>query len=196
MDSNLPFACLGLIHNKSQAKFSASRTNIIGNSNTVQVEFLIFSTKLYKEQVNLLSFHKMDFSLAVISDEEFVIKILVVDDQECMRKVISHILKQLGFEHISVAADGKIAFNMLRNGCFNFVISDWNMPNMSGIQLLKLIRKTDELKTLPVLLITAENEKSQVMEAAKAGVNSFIAKPFSAAQLEKKIDIIFPDRMT
>jgi len=137
----------------------------------------------------------MDFSLAVNCSEEFIIKILVVDDQETMRKVISHILKQLGFNHISVAEDGKKAYQMLKKGSFNFVISDWNMPNMSGIQLLKLIRNTDSLKTLPVLLVTAENEKSQVMEAAKAGVNSFIAKPFSAAELEKKIAIIFPERV-
>ena len=137
----------------------------------------------------------MDFSLAGNSNEEFVIKILVVDDQECMRKVISHILKQLGFDNIYVAADGRIAYQMLKKSNFNFVISDWNMPNMSGIQLLKLVRKTDSLKTLPVLLVTAENEKSQVMEAAKAGVNSFITKPFSAAELEKKIALIFPERV-
>ena len=135
----------------------------------------------------------MDFSLAVNCSEEFVIKFLVVDDQETIRKVISHILKQLGFDRISVAEDGKIGYQMLKKGSFNFVISDWNMPNMSGIQLLKLIRKSDSLKTLPILLVTAKNEKSQVMEAAKTGVISFIAKPFSAAELEKKIALIFPE---
>ncbi len=120
----------------------------------------------------------------------------MVDDQVTMRKVITHILKQLGFENIHVAEDGKIAFKMLLKGDFDFVISDWNMPNMTGIELLNLIRKTDDLKSLPVLLITAENQKSQVMEAVKAGVNSFIAKPFSAAELEKKIAIIFPNKST
>jgi len=121
-----------------------------------------------------------------------VMKILVVDDQETMRKVISHILQQLGYSNITTAEDGKDAFRKLAAGNFDFVVSDWNMPNMSGIQLLKAIRKTDTIKDTPVLLITAENEKSQVMEAARAGVNSFIAKPFSPAELEKKIMLIFP----
>ena len=133
----------------------------------------------------------MDFSLKVY--EEYIIKILVVDDQETMRKVISHILSQLGFTNITVAVDGKDAFRKLINGSYDFVISDWNMPNISGIQLLKRVRNTPEIKDLPFLLITAENEKSQVMEAAKAGVNSFIAKPFSPAELEKKIALIFPN---
>jgi len=110
-----------------------------------------------------------------------------------MRKVISHILKQLGFDDISLAEDGRDAFRKILNGSFDFVVSDWNMPNISGIQLLKRVRKTPEISELPFLLITAENEKSQVMEAAKAGVNSFIAKPFSAAELEKKIALIFPN---
>jgi len=123
-------------------------------------------------------------------------KILVVDDQVTMRKVISHILQELGYKDIKVAEDGVLAFKMLVNGCFDFVISDWNMPNMTGIQLLKAIRETEEIKDLPVLLVTAENEKKQVMEAARAGVNSFIAKPFSGAELEKKIKIIFPHLKT
>ena len=115
----------------------------------------------------------------------------MVDDQESMRIVISHILKGLGYKNVTVADDGTQAYRKLINGNFDFVISDWNMPNMTGIQLLKAIRKSDELKTLPVLLITAENQKHQVMEAAKAGVNSFICKPFSGAELEKKIALIF-----
>jgi two-component system chemotaxis response regulator CheY len=121
-----------------------------------------------------------------------VIKILVVDDQETMRKVISHILSQLGFTNVKTAVDGRVAFRMLVQGDFDFVISDWNMPNMTGIQLLKAIRLTEKIKKMPVLLVTAENEKKQVMEAVKAGVNSFICKPFSAAELQKKIGIIFP----
>ena len=111
----------------------------------------------------------MDFSLAVNCSEEFVIKILVVDDQETIKKVISHILKQLGFDRISVAEDGKIGYQMLKKGSFNFVISDWNMPNMSGIQLLKLIRKTDSLKTLPILLVTAKMKKAKLWKLQKLG---------------------------
>jgi len=109
-----------------------------------------------------------------------------------MRKVIPHILKDLGFDDISVAEDGKKAYKMLMEKSFDFVISDWNMPRMTGIQLLKAIRKTDQIKNIPVLLVTAEHEKSQIMEAARAGVNSFIVKPFSPAELQKKISIIFP----
>jgi two-component system chemotaxis response regulator CheY len=121
------------------------------------------------------------------------LKILVVDDQETMRRVISQILKSLGFSDISLAADGRIAFRMLRMKPYDFVISDWNMPNMTGIQLLKAIRNNESLKDLPVLLVTAENEKSQVIEAAKYKVNSFIAKPFSPVELAKKIKVIFPE---
>jgi len=120
-------------------------------------------------------------------------KILVVDDQITMRKVISHILQELGYTNITTAEDGKKAFRILMNSDFDFVVSDWNMPNMTGIQLLKAIRQTAQIKDLPVLLITAENQKSQVMEAARSGVNSFICKPFSGAELEKKIAIIFPE---
>ena len=112
-----------------------------------------------------------------------------------MRKVISQILKSLGYSDISVAEDGRVAFRMLRMKPYDFVISDWNMPNMTGIQLLKAIRHNEKLKDTPVLLVTAENEKSQVMEAAKLKVNSFIAKPFSPAELLKKINLIFPEKV-
>ncbi len=110
-----------------------------------------------------------------------------------MRDVISHILKQLGFRNVFTAEDGVIAYRMLKTGNFDFVVSDWNMPNMTGLQLLKAIRQNDSLKELPVLLVTAENQRKQILAAAKSGVNSFIVKPFSAAELEKKISLIFPD---
>lgn len=110
-----------------------------------------------------------------------------------MRDVISHILKQLGFRNVFTASDGVIAYRMIKDSNFDFVISDWNMPNMTGIQLLKAIRQNEEVKSLPVLLVTSENQKKQIMEAAKSGVNSFIVKPFSAAELENKIKIIFPN---
>jgi len=113
-----------------------------------------------------------------------------------MRQVISQILKSLGYEDITVAEDGRVAFRMLRMKEYDFVISDWNMPNMTGIQLLKAIRNNEKVKELPVLLVTAENQKKQVVEAAKYGVNSFIAKPFSAAELAKKIKLIFPNELS
>lgn len=109
-----------------------------------------------------------------------------------MRKVISHILTKLGFDNIKVAEDGRQAYRMVVKGDFDFVISDWNMPNMTGIQLLKALRKTEKTAKIPVLLVTAEQQREQIMEAAKAGVNSFIVKPFSPAELEKKITLIFP----
>jgi two-component system chemotaxis response regulator CheY len=117
----------------------------------------------------------------------------VVDDQGSMRDVISHMLRQLGFRNVFTATDGIVAYRMLKNGDFDFVVSDWYMPNMTGIQLLKAIRKNENFKTIPVLLVTAENQRKQIMEAAKSGVNSFIVKPFSAAELENKIKIIFPN---
>lgn len=110
-----------------------------------------------------------------------------------MRDVIVHILRQLGFKYIAKAPDGIVAYSKLKQRPFDFVISDWNMPNMTGLQLLKAIRQNDDLASLPVLLVTAENEKKQIVAAAKSGVNSFIVKPFSAGELEKKIKIIFPD---
>ena len=110
-----------------------------------------------------------------------------------MRDVISHIIKELGFRDVYTASDGIVAYRMLKEGDFDFVISDWNMPNMTGIQLLKAIRQNEKLVTLPMLLVTTEHKKSQILEAAKSGVNSFIVKPFSPAELEKKIKQIFPD---
>jgi two-component system chemotaxis response regulator CheY len=134
-------------------------------------------------------------SLIILTNQgwELIIKVLVVDDQGSMRDVISHMLRQLGFRNVFTATDGIVAYRMLKSGDFDFVVSDWYMPNMTGIQLLKAIRKNDNIKSLPVLLVTAENQKKQIMEAAKSGVNSFIVKPFSASQLENKIKIIFPN---
>lgn len=123
----------------------------------------------------------------------YFIKILVVDDQKSMVDVISHILRQLGFRNVFTAPDGIVAYRMLKTGDFDFVISDWNMPKMTGIQLLKAIRKDEDIMSLPMLIVTSENKKGDIMEAAKSGVNSFIVKPFSPAELEKKIKIIFPE---
>jgi two-component system chemotaxis response regulator CheY len=113
-----------------------------------------------------------------------------------MRKVISHILRQLGFEHIKSAPDAKVAFRMLKQSNFDLVISDWHMPGMTGLQLLKAIRQTKSIKDTPVLLVTSDSQKGHVIEAVNAGVNDFISKPFSGAELEKKITSIFPSLKT
>ena len=124
------------------------------------------------------------------------INILVVDDQENVRNLISDILNAIGYDNVSVTDDGTHAYRKLVDGNFDFVISDWNMPNMTGIQLLKAIRRNGELKHLPVLLITGVNQKHQVMEAAKAGVDGFIAKPFSGSELKKKMALIIAKKTT
>lgn len=118
-------------------------------------------------------------------------KILVVDDFSTMRRIIKNSLKELGFSNIEEADDGATAFPLLEKGDFDFMVSDWNMPNMSGIDLLKKVRATDTISKLPVLLVTAESRKDQILEAAKAGVNGYVVKPFTAEILGGKIDKIF-----
>lgn len=122
---------------------------------------------------------------------DYKIKILVVDDFSTMRRIVKNILKQLGYENIEEAEDGAQAFNKLKNGNFGFVVSDWNMPNMDGLELLKKVRSDPDLKTLPFLMVTAEAEKDKVIEAIKAGVSNYIVKPFTAEILKEKIDKIF-----
>jgi len=119
------------------------------------------------------------------------IKVLVVDDFSTMRRIIRNMLKQLGFSNISEADDGMIALEMLKTGSFDFVVTDWNMPNMTGLDLLKAIRADAKLSATPVLLVTAEAEKENVIQAAQAGVNDYVVKPFTADVLEKKIEKIF-----
>ena len=114
-------------------------------------------------------------------------KILLVDDMESMRKVTCHLLKSLGYTDIFQASDGKGAIILLNRTRFDFVITDWNMPGLSGLDLLKYIRAQDSMATIPVLMITTEGSRKQVIEAAQAGVNSYITKPFSAATLQEKI---------
>lgn len=123
----------------------------------------------------------------------FNLKILVVDDFSTMRRIIRNILKQLGYVNVEEAEDGDVAFEKLREGSFDFVITDWNMPNMTGLDLLKNIRADDVLKDLPVLIVTAEAEKENVVQAAQAGVNDYIVKPFTADVLKTKIERIFPE---
>lgn len=122
---------------------------------------------------------------------DYKIKILVVDDFSTMRRIVKNILKQLGYENIEEAEDGAQAYNKLKSGGFGFVVSDWNMPNMDGLELLKKIRSDPELKDLPVLMVTAEAEKEKVIAAIKAGVSNYIVKPFTAEVLKEKMDRIF-----
>ncbi len=118
-------------------------------------------------------------------------KILVVDDFSTMRRIVKNLLKQLGYTNIEEAEDGEQAFTKLQGGDFNFVISDWNMPNLDGLGLLKLVRADAQLKDLPILMVTAEAEKEKVITAIQAGVNNYVVKPFTGEVLKEKIDKIF-----
>jgi len=118
-------------------------------------------------------------------------KFLVVDDFSTMRRIVRNLLKELGYTNAEEAEDGVVALNMLRANKFDFVVSDWNMPNMTGIELLKNIRADESLKNLPVLMITAEARKENIIEAAQAGANGYIVKPFTAATLDEKLTKIF-----
>ncbi|MGL5585566.1 MAG: chemotaxis response regulator CheY [Plesiomonas sp.] len=119
------------------------------------------------------------------------IKILIVDDFSTMRRIIKNLLRDLGFNNTHEADDGTSALPMLRSGSFDFVVTDWNMPGMQGIDLLKVIRADESLRHLPVLMVTAEAKREQIIEAAQAGVNGYIVKPFTAATLKEKLDKIF-----
>ena len=118
-------------------------------------------------------------------------KILIVDDFSTMRRIIKNLLRDLGFNNTAEADDGNTALPMLKTGQFQFLVTDWNMPGMQGIDLLKAVRAEESLKTLPVLMVTAEQKRDQIVAAAEAGVNGYIVKPFTAATLKEKIDKIF-----
>ena len=118
-------------------------------------------------------------------------KILVVDDFSTMRRIIKYLLRDLRLTNTFEADDGQTAFPMLKDGDFDFVVTDWNMPGMQGIDLLKHIRADDSLKHLPVLMVTAEAKREQIIAAAQAGVNGYIVKPFTAGTLKEKLDKIF-----
>ncbi|WP_018139237.1 MULTISPECIES: chemotaxis response regulator CheY [unclassified Thioalkalivibrio] len=118
-------------------------------------------------------------------------KILIVDDFSTMRRIIKNLLRDLGFNNTQEADDGSTALPMLQNGDFDFLITDWNMPNMPGIDLLRAVRADEKLKTMPVLMVTAEAKRDQIVEAAEAGVNGYVVKPFTAETLKEKIDKIF-----
>jgi two-component system chemotaxis response regulator CheY len=118
-------------------------------------------------------------------------KFLVVDDFSTMRRIVRNLLKELGFGNVDEAEDGAIALQKLKAGGFDFVISDWNMPNMDGLTLLQSIRAEEGLKKLPVLMVTAEAKKENIVAAAQAGANGYVVKPFTAATLDEKLNKIF-----
>lgn len=120
-------------------------------------------------------------------------KILVVDDFSTMRRIIKNLLRDLGFNNTSEADDGLTALPMLKSGNYDLLVTDWNMPGMQGIDLLKAVRADadENLKNIPVLMVTAEQKKEQIIEAAQAGVNGYIVKPFTALILKEKLEKIF-----
>ena len=118
-------------------------------------------------------------------------KILVVDDMSTMRRIVKNILKQLGFSNLDEAENGQEALQKLRADTFGFVVSDWNMPVMPGIELLRAIRADENLKHIPVLMVTAEAQKENLIEAIQAGVNNYVVKPFTAETMQEKINKIF-----
>lgn len=118
-------------------------------------------------------------------------RILIVDDFSTMRRIIKNLLNDLGYTNTAEAEDGNSALATLAQGPFDFVVTDWNMPGMTGIELLKAIRADDRFKTLPVLMVTAEAKREQIIEAAQSGVNGYIIKPFTAQTLEEKLGKIF-----
>ncbi len=118
-------------------------------------------------------------------------KILIVDDFSTMRRIIKNLLRDLGFTNTDEADDGNSALPMLKSGRYDFLVTDWNMPGMTGLDLLKNVRADDSLKHLPVLMVTAEAKREQIVAAAQAGVNGYVVKPFTAAVLKEKIEKIF-----
>lgn len=118
-------------------------------------------------------------------------KIMVVDDMSTMRRIVRNILKQLGFANVEEAENGKEALDKMKQAPYGFVVSDWNMPVMSGIELLKAIRADGSLKDIPVLMVTAEAQKENIVEAVQAGVSNYIVKPFTAEIMQEKMAKIF-----
>src|SRR3989338_3858197 len=119
------------------------------------------------------------------------LKILVVDDFSTMRRIVRNLLKELGFTNVDEAEDGAVALGKLKGGGFEFVVSDWNMPNMDGLTLLQSVRADPALRHLPFLMITAEAKKENIIAAAQAGASGYIVKPFTAATLNDKLAKIF-----
>jgi two-component system chemotaxis response regulator CheY len=121
-------------------------------------------------------------------------KFLVVDDFSTMRRIIKNLLNDLGYANVSEADDGQTALPILQQGGIDFLVTDWNMPGMPGLDLLKAVRADPKLAKLPVLMLTAEAKREQIIEAAQAGVNGYVIKPFTAVTLKEKIDKILEQR--
>lgn len=119
------------------------------------------------------------------------IKVLVVDDFATMRRIIKGVLKQLGFSDIIEAEDGSVALDELRKESIGLIVSDWNMPNMTGLDLLKAVRGDENLKGIPFVMVTAEGQKENVIEAVKSGVSNYVVKPFTPETLGEKLEKVF-----
>ena len=115
-------------------------------------------------------------------------KILIVDDFPTMRRIIKNLLHDLGLDNVDEADDGSTAFPMLQTGDFDYLITDWNMPNMTGLDLLVAVRGDPKLSSIPVLMVTAEAKREQIVQAAQAGINGYIIKPFTAQTLQEKLE--------
>ncbi len=126
-----------------------------------------------------------------MSDLDFTMKVLVVDDMSTMRRIVKNVLKQIGYTSVEEAPDGQEALKKLKGGGFGLVVTDWNMPVMTGLELLKAIRADAELKILPVLMVTAEAQKENIIEAIQAGVSNYVVKPFTAEALLEKLTKVF-----
>ena len=124
------------------------------------------------------------------------IKVLVVDDMSTMRRIVKNVLRQIGFSDIVEAENGQDALTKLKTGGFGLVVSDWNMPVMQGIELLRAVRADTELKTIPFLMVTAEAQKENLIEAVQAGVSNYVVKPFTAEVLQGKLEKIFANVQT
>ncbi len=123
---------------------------------------------------------------------DYNMKILVADDFSTMRKIIKTSMKELGYTNFEEAENGEQAYTLLKSGSFDFLVTDWNMPVMNGLELVYNVRADPNLKTLPILMVTAEAEKDKIVEAVKAGVNNYIVKPFSKETMRKKVKMLFP----
>ena len=120
-------------------------------------------------------------------------RVLIVDDFATMRRIVRNVLKQIGFTNMAEAENGKAALKVLKKENIDLILCDWNMPEMPGIDLLKAIRSDDELKKIPFVMVTAEAQKDNIIEAVKAGVNSYIVKPFTPETVNEKLNIIFKE---
>ncbi|MEJ2230046.1 MAG: chemotaxis response regulator CheY [Nitrospirales bacterium] len=124
------------------------------------------------------------------------IKVLVVDDMSTMRRILKNVLRQIGFSDIIESENGQDALKKLKAGDFGLVVSDWNMPVMPGIELLRAIRADSDLKTLPFLMVTGESQKENLIEAVQVGVSSYVVKPFTAEVLQGKLEKMFANRQS